>query len=97
METVVQATQRLQQAGFGGHWTAIDGGRLRCAACGAEFAAGALTVEEIVRYEGASDPGDETILYALTGPCGDRGIYVAAYGPDASPADVEAGIALQVR
>jgi len=97
METVAEATERLRRAGFDGHWTAVDGGRLRCSACGGEFAAGAVTVEEIVRFEGVSDPGDEAILYALTGPCGDRGVYVAAYGPDASPADVEAETALRMR
>jgi hypothetical protein len=97
METVAEATERLQQAGFHGHWTAVDGARMRCSACGGEYPADALTVDEVVRFEGASDPADEAILYALTGPCGHRGIYVAAYGPDASAADVEAETALRTR
>jgi hypothetical protein len=97
METVAEATERLRRAGFDGHWTAVEGGRLRCSVCGAEFAADTVTVDEVVRFEGTSDPADEAILYALTGPCGHRGIYVAAYGPDASPDDVEAESALRTR
>jgi hypothetical protein len=97
METVAEATERLRRAGFGGHWTAIDGGRLRCSVCGSEYPAADVTVAEVVRFEGLSDPADEAILYALTGPCGHGGIYVAAYGPDASPADVEAEMALRMR
>jgi hypothetical protein len=97
METVAEATERLRRDGFDGHWTAVGGGRLRCSECGGEYAADTVTVDEVVRFEGASDPADEAILYALTGPCEHRGIYVAAYGPDASPDDVEAETALRMR
>ena len=37
------------------------------------------------RFEGISDPGDESILFAISMPCGHRGTLPAAYGKDASP------------
>ena len=47
-----------------------------------------MRIEEIVRFEGASDPGDESILFALSCPCGHAGLYSAPYGPDATPEDI---------
>lgn len=46
-----------------------------------------LAIEQVFRFEGDSDPGDETIvLGVLCEECDSRGIIVSAYGPDADPA-----------
>ena len=79
METLSQATTRLRSAGYIENWIAADG-TLRCFACNATYDPAAVKVDEVVRFEGPSDPGDEAILFALTGPCGHRGQYSAAYG-----------------
>ena len=46
-----------------------------------------VQVDEIVRFEGESYPGDEAVLYALDAGDGHRGLYAAAYGADVSAAD----------
>jgi DNA-directed RNA polymerase subunit RPC12/RpoP len=49
---------------------------LRCAACSAQ-----PTIDSIWRFEGESDPDDESIVVALRCPdCGVRGVLVTAYG-----------------
>jgi hypothetical protein len=95
MATVTDATRRLQEAGYTGSWYANDAGQLVCGECGAAFDPAEVIVDEVLRFEGQSDPDDEMILFAVRGPCNDRGVYSAAYGPYQSPEDtaVIAGLA----
>ena len=44
-----------------------------------------VPVDEVFRFEGISDPGDESILFAISMPCGHRGTLPAAYGKDTAP------------
>lgn len=86
METMSDATARLRAAEYTESWIA-EHSKLRCFACGTSYDPAQVTVDEVVRFEGPSDPGDEAILFALTGACGHRGIYSAAYGLYASVED----------
>jgi hypothetical protein len=94
METLSEAITRLRERGFRHDFSAAPGGRLRCGECEAEIDPSSVKIEEIVRFEGISDPGDESILFALSGPCGHEGLYSAPYGPDATPEDVAVVAAL---
>jgi hypothetical protein len=89
VETLTDAITRLRGVGFTRDFFAVAGGKLRCEECNAEFDAAALKIDEIVRFEGESDPGDESILFALSGSCGHAGLFSAAYGPDSTPEDAE--------
>ncbi|MCU0311862.1 MAG: hypothetical protein MUE36_13075 [Acidimicrobiales bacterium] len=43
-------------------------------------------VDHTFRFEGPTDPGDEAIVLGVTcGAWGEKGVVVAAYGPDADP------------
>lgn len=89
LETMVEAIGRLERAGYGGSFAAEAGG-LRCPACGRWHAPGDVAIDEIVRFEGDSDPADEAVLFALDcGHCGAKGTCVTAYGPAMEPADAE--------
>ena len=52
---------------------------------------------ETVRFEGHSNPDDESILIAISMPCGHLGVYGSAYGPDAPADDAEVLRALASR
>jgi len=56
-----------------------------------------VSVEEVVRFEGASDPGDQAILFALVAGCTHRGYYSAAYGVAAAKDDIAVLLALPKR
>ena len=90
METMLEATQRLRAVGFDLDFSATSPGQLRCAACGLDHDPEAMNIDEVVRYEGASDPDDQAILLALDSSCGRRGLYIAAFGPDTAAPDVKA-------
>ena len=63
----------------------MEGDLIRCASCGGLHPPGEVEIERITRIEGASDPGDESIVFGLScARCGTRGVLVSAYGPSAS-------------
>lgn len=89
---LAQALARLAARGFTEEFRAEAGELVRVGTAGprCRHRPQALHVEEIVRFEGRTDPDDEAILFALR--CdehGVRGTYASAYGPAASPADAE--------
>ena len=81
METLSEAMARLTAAGYAKDFYAA-GGRLVCGGCAAGFEPVTMDVDEIVRFEGASDPDDQAMLFALTTDDGHRGLYAVAYGPN---------------
>lgn len=89
LETMTEAIARLEAAGYRSDFRAVDG-RLRCTACGTDHEPESVTVDEIVRFEGPTDPGDEAVLFAITcGACGTKGTYAVAFGPSMDAADVD--------
>ena len=88
METALEAAARLRSQGYAIDFSATNEGRLRCGACGVTHDPSTVVIEHVFRYEGASDPDDQTILLALRCGCGGGGLYLAAYGPEATAADV---------
>jgi hypothetical protein len=83
-ETLAEAVDRLTAAGYT-ESLASDGVCL-VTPDGQAFEIDDLEVEEVVRFEGDTDPADESIVIALHCPkSGLRGTYVAAYGSQASP------------
>lgn len=88
LETLVEAMNRLRNDGYTVEFRATDAG-LRCDACGVTHAPEEMAVDEIVRFEGDTNPGDEAILVALTCECGARGLFTAAFGPDTSPEEAQ--------
>ena len=93
METLSQATTRLTGAGYAENYAARDG-RLVCGHGGTSHDPANMAIDEIVRFEGESDPGDEAIVYALDAGHGHRGLYIAAYGIAATADDIAVAAAL---
>lgn len=89
-ETVADAVDRLTAAGYVGDFRAVEGG-LRDSITGRIFAADELVIDELLRFEGATDPDDEALVLALRSRDGSvRGTYAMAYGPAMDPHDAEA-------
>jgi hypothetical protein len=45
-----------------------------------------LSIRESYRFEGVSDPDDQSVVYAIEAADGTRGVLVDAFGPYADPA-----------
>ena len=83
--TVVEEIEALRRHGFTADFSATPDGQLRCVACGHTHSPSDAVIESTARFEGASNPDDQAVVYGLRcDRCGVRGVLVAAYGPTAS-------------
>lgn len=82
-DTVTAAVQLLAAAGYAEDFVVAEHATTTCVG-GHPHAS--LTVVETYRFEGDSDPDDESVVLGVVcGDCGQRGIVVSAYGPNAEP------------
>jgi hypothetical protein len=84
MDSLSDRMRQLHAAGWTVQLSVSDGG-LRCDGYSCWTAPEEVGADEVYRFEGVSDPGDESILFAISMPCGHRGLFPAAYGKDQIP------------
>ena len=78
-DTMVEALQSLKQRGY------VEDFNLRpycleCPRLQLELGAGEFEVDEVHRFEGASSPDDNSVVYAISSDQGVKGVLVDAYG-----------------
>ncbi len=89
-DTVTEALTVLEADGYTESFFVRDG-RVRCHACGSDHDADGAVVERIYRFEGASDPDYEDIVFGLRCPAGGvGGTLVSSFGPGADPEELDA-------
>lgn len=89
LESLASAIERLEARGFERSLRARDR-VLRVVGSGESHAPEDLVIDEIVRFEGDTDPAEELVLFALRGPDGaPLGTYAAVFGPATLPEDAE--------
>lgn len=89
METLSEAVDRLTRAGYHESFRATREG-LRATPSGRVYAPEVLVVDATMRFEGPTDPADESVAFALRGPDGLRGTWVVGYGPAVDALDSDA-------
>ncbi len=82
--TLASVMDDLTRRSFTEQFTLADG-RLRAVGSGKTFRADELLISEYHRFEGASDPDDMSILYAIETRSGIRGTLADAFGVYADP------------
>ena len=88
--TVVDAIASLTADGYTADFRITPDG-LRCDRCGHLHQPSDLVVETTARFEGASDPDDQAVVFGVRcDACDIRGVLVAAYGPTASAEEAAA-------
>ncbi len=81
-DTVSQAVNDLKQRGYTLDFN-LKGNRLECE--GQNFNSKDFEITEFHRFEGNSDPGDESVVYAIESRSGVKGILVNAFGVYSEP------------
>jgi hypothetical protein len=79
------AIARLERAGYTAEFRA-DGDGLRVVGTKQRYAADETLIRDYYRFEGASDPDDMSVIYAVETRDGTRGTLIDAYGSYADPA-----------
>lgn len=77
--TLSEATNKLRQKGFKFNFS-MEGDRLKCVENGKLYEAKDLKIVEYHRFEGASSPGDMSIVFAVVCEDGTKGSIVSSYG-----------------
>jgi len=87
LESLSSAIARLEAKGFR-HSLRARRGALRIIETDETLDPEALQIEEIVRFEGETDPAEEVVLFALRAPDGaPLGTYATMFGPATPPED----------
>jgi hypothetical protein len=83
MDTEQDAIAALRARGYTHEFFIVENG-VRCPECdSAVLAPEAVTIDEVFRFEGESDPDDMSIVFAVSeGPCGLKGVLVSSFGPE---------------
>lgn len=82
--TMTEAVDGLKSRGFTSNFEFI-GNKLQAMESDRRFAAEELTIVEHYRFEGITNPADESIVFAIESRDGTRGVLVDAYGVYANP------------
>lgn len=70
---------------------------LECAAKQVELHPDDFEITEVYRFEGATNPDDSSVLYAIAGKGGLKGVLVDAYGVYATSVSTEMLAKLQIK
>ena len=75
--TVLEALEAFKKQGFTTDFN-LDENSIICGE--AKFTADEFEIVDVFRYEGASDPSDESTVYAIESKSGIKGVLVTGYG-----------------
>jgi hypothetical protein len=89
MDTLSDAIRRLQSEGYTGNWFANSNHELECDESGEVLDPVEVQIDHILRFEGQSDPGDMTILFALRTPSGAKGLYAPPFNAETPAEDAD--------
>lgn len=82
--SMTEAMEELRSRGFTANFEFLNQA-FRDLESGKTFTADELTIVEHYRFEGASDPEDMSVVYAIESSDGTRGVVADAFGAYASP------------
>lgn len=78
-DTLFEAITALRELGYERDFNA-EADALVCAATGNRYLPENFEVTSYHRFEGSTDPADESVLYAISSAKGPEGLLVNAYG-----------------
>ncbi|RYU79712.1 phosphoribosylpyrophosphate synthetase [Hymenobacter persicinus] len=87
-DTLTQAVRALQQRGYTDDFN-IQDGHLHHPGLAMRLHPQQFQVREFYRFEGETDPGDESVVYAIESDQGVKGLLVSAYGAYSEPLNDE--------
>lgn len=87
-ETLTEALEGLRQQGFTQDYN-LKSDHLHCQPDNIELRPADFDVVDVYRFEGMTDPGDESVLYAIEAKNGNKGVLVDAYGAYAESISTE--------
>jgi len=78
-DTLTDAINDLKQRGYTNDFN-LHPDRIECSALTLKLTPEEFHVDEVYRFEGLTNPDDNTVLYAISSTQGAKGVLVDAYG-----------------
>ena len=85
MRTLIETMAGLHKEKFIYDFEIAEGNSLRCIETNEIFGPDEVIIEKSFRFEGDSNPGDTSVIYAITSKSGTRGILIDTYGAYSDP------------
>ncbi|HMQ48510.1 MAG TPA: hypothetical protein PKA00_11740 [Saprospiraceae bacterium] len=79
-DTLVQAEQVLRERNFKNSFK-LENNKMVCLETGNAYSSDEMAIVEYHRFEGETNPGDMSILFAVLCWDGEKGLIVSSYGP----------------
>src|SRR5687767_10123213 len=88
LKSMVEVLNKVTQDGYVESFK-VEDNKMKCIGCETEYSPTDITIKNFFRFEGISDPEDNSILYVIETADGKKGTVVDGYGaysdPDVSP------------
>jgi hypothetical protein len=94
-DTLTQALNDLKKRGYTENFS-LRPFSIECPSLALQLNPEEFTIDEYYRFEGNSDPDDNSIVYAISGKDGLKGVLVDAYGVYAENMTPEMAAKMQV-
>jgi hypothetical protein len=95
-DTLSEAVSGLRARGYSVDFN-LDYDNIHCKDLDIALKPSEFEITEVYRFEGDSDPADESVLYAIESRHGQKGVLVNGFGISADPLSDEMVGKLQVR
>lgn len=95
-DTVSEAVNGLKSRGYSIDFN-LEKECITCHKSGLSLKPSDFEITEVYRFEGASDPADEAVVYAIESKKGEKGVLVNGFGVSADEVDNELIGKLNVR
>ncbi|MCW3093536.1 MAG: hypothetical protein JWP81_4605 [Ferruginibacter sp.] len=79
LKTLVECHKKMMDDGYKEDFT-IEDGRLKCVSSERSYQATDISIKNFFRFEGQSDPDDNSIMYVIETNDGTKGTLIDAYG-----------------
>jgi hypothetical protein len=84
LKSLTECHKKMFEDGYTENFT-VEDNRLKCVSCDQTYGPEEISIKNFFRFEGASDPDDNDIMYVIETADGKKGTVVDAYGAYADP------------
>ena len=83
LKSMVECHNKMMQDGYKENFK-VEDNHLKCIGCDKEYSPSDITIKNFFRFEGSSDPEDNSIMYVIETIDGKKGTLVDAYGAESA-------------
>ncbi len=84
LKSLVECHKKMMEDGYVENFK-VEDNQIKCIGCNQGYNPSDITIKNFFRFEGSSDPDDNSIMYVIETNDGKKGTIVDAYGAYSDP------------